>query len=129
MRLSDGKRYFTWDKAQFPDPARMQRRLWATGRRMVTIVDPHIMRDETYDVYREAREQVRERVVMVLVLLLLLLLLMCVTMMLMTAARMVAVLMMTTTNDNYDAFLLSQGLYVRNKDGREFEGWCWPGNS
>ncbi|KAH8053123.1 alpha-1,3-glucosidase [Aureococcus anophagefferens] len=37
---TDGKRYFTWDANLFPDPATMQDTLAATGRKMVTIVDP-----------------------------------------------------------------------------------------
>ena len=43
---------------------------------MVTIVDPHLKREENYRVYREAREK---------------------------------------------------GLLVKNKDGGDFDGWCWPG--
>ena len=39
---TDGKRYFTWDKNKFPNPVQMQDELAATGRKMVTIVDPHI---------------------------------------------------------------------------------------
>jgi mannosyl-oligosaccharide alpha-1,3-glucosidase len=35
----------------------MQARLAAHGRKMVTIVDPHIKRDEGYHVYRAARDQ------------------------------------------------------------------------
>jgi alpha 1,3-glucosidase len=42
---TDGKRYFTWDKALFPNPAAMQDRLAARGHKMVTIVDPHMKRD------------------------------------------------------------------------------------
>jgi alpha 1,3-glucosidase len=41
---TDGKRYFTWDDRKFPTPIPMQERLAATGRQMVTIVDPHIYR-------------------------------------------------------------------------------------
>ena len=66
---TDGKRYFTvtktlpywdnnlfslweihffkqWDKSLFPNPIEMQQNLSAHGRKMVTIVDPHIKRDE-----------------------------------------------------------------------------------
>jgi alpha 1,3-glucosidase len=39
------KRYFTWDKRLFPDPVGMQNALAAHGRKMVTIVDPHIKAD------------------------------------------------------------------------------------
>merc|ERR1712070_139250 len=41
---TDGKRYMTWDTAKFPDPETMQNKLFAKGRRMVNIVDPHIKR-------------------------------------------------------------------------------------
>ena len=39
---TDGKRYFTWDDFKFPKPVEMQQELAKTGRKMVTIVDPHI---------------------------------------------------------------------------------------
>jgi len=51
---TDGKRYFTWDKHAFPTPEDMQRRLASRGRKMVTIVDPHIKRDSSYAVHSEA---------------------------------------------------------------------------
>lgn len=54
---TDDKRYFTWDQRFFAHPADMQRDLASRGRKMVTIVDPHIKKDENYDVYREARDQ------------------------------------------------------------------------
>lgn len=51
---TDGKRYFTWDKNTFPTPKEMQQRLAAQGRRMVTIIDPHIKRDDNYYIHKEA---------------------------------------------------------------------------
>jgi len=54
---TDGKRYFTWDKHLFPTPARMQQELWKQGRRMVTIVDPHIKRDGNYRIHQEAENK------------------------------------------------------------------------
>jgi len=51
---TDAKKYFTWDRASFPDPAAMQRALADKGRRLVTIVDPHIKRDNNYHVHQEA---------------------------------------------------------------------------
>ncbi|KAL7547957.1 hypothetical protein ACHAWF_011228 [Thalassiosira exigua] len=51
---TDGKRYFTWDKRAFPRPKEMQERLDRDGRRMVTIIDPHIKRDDGYYVHKEA---------------------------------------------------------------------------
>jgi len=75
---TDGKRYFTWDKFKFPNPKEMQAELVATGRKMVTIVDPHIKKDSGYKVYQEAHEK---------------------------------------------------GLFIKTKDDKEFDGWCWPGSS
>lgn len=54
---TDGKRYFTWDKTKFPDPVQMQNDLARTGRRMVTIVDPHVKRDSGYYVHAEAERE------------------------------------------------------------------------
>jgi len=51
---TDGKRYFTWDKNLFPTPKEMQENLAAQGRRMVTIIDPHIKRDNNYYIHKEA---------------------------------------------------------------------------
>ena len=51
---TDGKRYFTWDDKAFPDPAAMQKKLGGQGRRMVTIIDPHIKRDNGYYIHKQA---------------------------------------------------------------------------
>ncbi|OQR69905.1 neutral alpha-glucosidase AB-like [Tropilaelaps mercedesae] len=51
---TDGKRYFTWDPVKFSKPEDMIRNLTAKGRRMVTIIDPHIKRDANYHVHSEA---------------------------------------------------------------------------
>jgi len=51
---TDGKRYFTWDKKLFPNPEEMQKKLAADGRRMVTIIDPHIKTDNNYYIHKEA---------------------------------------------------------------------------
>lgn len=51
---TDDKRYFTWDKSLFPNPVDMQKNLSATGRKMVSIVDPHIKRDPGYETHSEA---------------------------------------------------------------------------
>ncbi|TDH70954.1 hypothetical protein CCR75_005289 [Bremia lactucae] len=58
---TDGKRYFTWDKHAFPTPLHMQESLARTGRKMVTIVDPHIKvsqskDSEPYYIHTEAQE-------------------------------------------------------------------------
>lgn len=51
---TDGKRYFTWDSHLFPNPKEMQNRLASRGHRMVTIIDPHIKRDNGYRVHSDA---------------------------------------------------------------------------
>ena len=45
-------RYFTWDGAKFPDSVEMQNKLAAKGRKMVTIIDPHIKRDGNYHIHK-----------------------------------------------------------------------------
>uniref|UniRef100_S4RSI9 Uncharacterized protein n=1 Tax=Petromyzon marinus TaxID=7757 RepID=S4RSI9_PETMA len=52
---TDGKRYFTWDADRFPDPVGLQNDLAAKGRKVVTIVDPHIKVDNEYFVYSEGK--------------------------------------------------------------------------
>jgi alpha 1,3-glucosidase len=51
---TDGKRYFTWDHALFPNPKAMIEKLAAEGRKMVTIIDPHLKRDSSYYIHSEA---------------------------------------------------------------------------
>jgi len=75
---TNGKRYMTWDQHLFPNPKAMQEDVASRGRKMVTIVDPHVKRDEGYYVHKEAQELKH---------------------------------------------------YVKNKDGADFDGWCWPGSS
>ena len=52
---TDGKRYFTWDKNLFPNPKQMIDDVSAHGRKMVTIVDPHIKRDGGYYIHNDAQ--------------------------------------------------------------------------
>jgi len=54
---TDGKKYFTWNKALFPNPAEMINALNSKGRKMVTIVDPHIKVDSSYHVYQDGSNQ------------------------------------------------------------------------
>ncbi len=75
---TNGKRYWTWDKSVFPDPIEMQKNLTAHGRKMVTIVDPHIKRDNNWATHNEAT---------------------------------------------------SLGYYIKDKTGKDYDGWCWPGSS
>ena len=75
---TNGKRYFTWHDSKFPTPIQMQESLAKFGRKMVTIIDPHIFRDDSYHVKKMGSEQ---------------------------------------------------GLFVKTSDGKEFDGWCWPGRT
>uniref|UniRef100_A0A1I7UN54 Glucosidase II subunit alpha n=1 Tax=Caenorhabditis tropicalis TaxID=1561998 RepID=A0A1I7UN54_9PELO len=54
---TDGKKYFTWDKHKFPTPNDMVDKVAAKGRKMVTIVDPHIKKDDGYYVYKDAKDK------------------------------------------------------------------------
>ena len=51
---TNGKRYFTWDNNLFPNPKIMQQNLANHGRYMVTIIDPHMKRDDNYYIHKEA---------------------------------------------------------------------------
>ncbi|KAF3700842.1 Neutral alpha-glucosidase C [Channa argus] len=53
---TDGKRYFTWDPVNFPDPAHLQQYLQYKNRKMVVISDPHFKSDPNWALYREARD-------------------------------------------------------------------------
>ncbi|KAJ3349709.1 hypothetical protein HDU83_000327 [Entophlyctis luteolus] len=53
---SDGFQWFTWDPERFKDPVGMQHSLAKKGRKMVTIIDPHIKVDDRYQVYHEAKQ-------------------------------------------------------------------------
>eukprot|EP00878_Enallax_costatus_P018240 GHUV01019193.1.p1 GENE.GHUV01019193.1~~GHUV01019193.1.p1 ORF type:complete len:724 (+),score=171.12 GHUV01019193.1:190-2361(+) len=53
---TDGKRYLTWDSRLFPNPIAMQEDIASRGRKMVTIVDPHVKRDSAYYIYKEASD-------------------------------------------------------------------------
>ncbi|XP_037083807.1 neutral alpha-glucosidase AB-like [Pollicipes pollicipes] len=75
---TDGKRYFTWDSHKFSHPDDMIRNMSSRGRKMITIIDPHIKKDSNYFVHADAT---------------------------------------------------SNGYYVKDRDGNDFDGWCWPGSS
>jgi len=47
-------RYFTWDGHKFPHSIEMIGNLTAKGRKMVTIIDPHIKRESGYFVHENA---------------------------------------------------------------------------
>lgn len=52
---TDGKRYMTWDSSKFPTPKKMLEAVSEKGRKMVTIVDPHVKRDSKYDLHTLVR--------------------------------------------------------------------------
>ncbi|GMS94338.1 hypothetical protein PENTCL1PPCAC_16513, partial [Pristionchus entomophagus] len=52
---TDGKKYFTWHPDNFKNPKEMIDRVAAKGRKMVTIIDPHIKKDPGYRVYKDAK--------------------------------------------------------------------------
>ncbi len=49
-------RYLTWDGNLFPKPIEMQEDVASRGRRMVTIVDPHVKRDSSYYIFSQAEQ-------------------------------------------------------------------------
>ncbi|PWV01516.1 putative alpha glucosidase II subunit [Trypanosoma cruzi] len=51
---TDGKKYFTWDKHNFPEPKLLVNALASKGRKLVTIKDPHVKRESGYFVHEEA---------------------------------------------------------------------------
>lgn len=52
---TQGKKYFTWDMAAFPDPEEMISSL--IERKTVVIVDPHLKKDDAYPLYVQLREE------------------------------------------------------------------------
>ena len=57
IEYSDEKRYFTWDKKHFKTPREMLNKIVKDGRKLVTIIDPHVKFDEEYFVYKEANRR------------------------------------------------------------------------
>lgn len=45
IEYTDGKKYFTWNKAAFPDPDAMAAQLNRTGKNLVVIIDSHLKYD------------------------------------------------------------------------------------
>lgn len=54
---TDDKKYFTWDKTNFPDPLALINTLNSTGRHLTFIIDPHIKRDENYFLHQQCTAQ------------------------------------------------------------------------
>jgi alpha 1,3-glucosidase len=53
IEYTDDKKYFTFDQKSFPSPLEMLHKIESSGRKLVTIIDPHIKKDEEYFVYRD----------------------------------------------------------------------------
>lgn len=47
------KKYFTWDPVTFQNHVQLASNLSSKGRRLITIIDPHIKKEDGYDVYDE----------------------------------------------------------------------------
>ncbi|PAV66715.1 hypothetical protein WR25_09916 isoform F [Diploscapter pachys] len=54
---TDKKAYFTWCKENFSDPLTMINDLTEKGRKLVTIVDPHVKKDSKYFLYKESKQK------------------------------------------------------------------------
>jgi len=54
---TDNKKYMTWDHSKFPNPKEMIEHIASKGRKMVTIIDPHIKRDSGYHIHSEAESR------------------------------------------------------------------------
>ena len=78
MHYGSDIRYFTWDAHKFPHSVEMINNVSAVGRKMVTIVDPHIKKDSNYRVYKQGKDL---------------------------------------------------DYFVKDSNGNEYEGWCWPGST
>lgn len=52
---TDGKKYFTWHPSHFAKPDELLDALAADKRKLVTIVDPHIKKDDGYDVFNKLK--------------------------------------------------------------------------
>ncbi|KAI8369142.1 glycosyl hydrolases family 31-domain-containing protein [Choanephora cucurbitarum] len=57
LEYTDDKKYFTWDSAKFPDPIQMEETLDNKGRKLVTLIDPHIKRTDNYRICEEGKSK------------------------------------------------------------------------
>ena len=54
---TDGKKYMSWDPTHFAEPEKMTSEISRTGRKLVTIVDPHLKKDKGWGVYNEIAQK------------------------------------------------------------------------
>ncbi|KAH8887369.1 hypothetical protein GQ53DRAFT_844236 [Thozetella sp. PMI_491] len=57
IEYTNEKKYFTWDQSNFVDPISMGKQLDSHGRKLVTIIDPHIKNVENYPVVSELKSK------------------------------------------------------------------------
>jgi len=57
IEYTDEKKYFTCDQHSFADPISMGKQLDSHGRKLVTIIDPHIKNTENYPVVAELKSK------------------------------------------------------------------------
>ncbi|KAK4242235.1 2 subunit alpha glucosidase [Achaetomium macrosporum] len=57
IEYTDEKKYFTWDKHSFTDPIGTGKQLESHGRKLVTIIDPHIKNVDNYPVVAELKSK------------------------------------------------------------------------
>ena len=57
IEYTDGKKYFTWDSDNFPDPIGMEKALDETERKLVVIIDPHIKTEAGYHVVDDLKSK------------------------------------------------------------------------
>ena len=57
IEYTDGKKYFTWDPDNFPNPIGMQKHLDTSERKLVVIIDPHIKNEGNYAVNDQIKAQ------------------------------------------------------------------------
>lgn len=57
IEYAEEKKYFTWDKHAFADPIGMGKQLDSHGRKLVTIIDPHIKNTDNYPVVAELKSK------------------------------------------------------------------------
>lgn len=56
IEYTDEKKYFTWDESKFPNSIEMEEVLDNKGRKLVTIIDPHIKRADNYHICDEGKD-------------------------------------------------------------------------
>nr|XP_029729830.1 neutral alpha-glucosidase AB-like [Aedes albopictus] len=57
IEYTDGKRYFTWDLINFPNPLEMISNLTLNGRHLTLIIDPHVKVDEDYFFHQDCTSE------------------------------------------------------------------------